>query len=311
MQNSKYYHSQLYADFAETPELAKFRRYLPVWSWILVGQISNIDELIKECNNLIADMKGVERTSSVFYLTDFPRACIGVEHSDLRRKMEELEALVRKYSMFHLPPYLPLDMCHLLMWLCAGTDLRTVHGLANMPGQRKLFSRHFAKIIQLFGGSGGIYEASIYTQVPSHPDTCSLKDFEGQDHTTEFALEHLAVANEWFNKSLNWILRKSEDEELQPKQYVELDTIRMIMNLLAALYAPTFFAVSLGVLSCVESEKMRIVALGGFGLLLTISLMLTVPTLKRSDLFSISAGYFAVGGVYIGAKSLDYRSMVN
>jgi hypothetical protein len=36
-----------------------------------------------------------------------------------------------------------------------------------------------------------------------------------------------------------------------------------------------------------------------------MSSTLLVPKLKRSDLYAITAAYFAVGGVFIGAKSRE------
>ena len=122
-------------------------------------------------------------------------------------------------------------------------------------------------------------------------------------------LERLQPANERLHKFVNRVLRRKVDPESTPEQYIEDKTVRTIMNLLASLYAPILLAGSLAILSCVESELARIAVLGALGILLTMSIMLVVPTVKRSDLFAITAAFFAVGGVYIGSKSFDYRQV--
>jgi hypothetical protein len=90
--------SRVYKAFVETPELAKFRRYLEVWSWILNNQVAIIEQKIERCNDAIADDHGVARDRSVFRITDYHRVYDAEEHPVLGPLMEEVRVLVRKYS---------------------------------------------------------------------------------------------------------------------------------------------------------------------------------------------------------------------
>jgi hypothetical protein len=192
-----------------------------------------------------------------------------------------------------------------------------VSGIANLPEQDEVFARHFAQYPKLF--TNGVYlptseKADMYQQVPAHADTCSLKGREEEDFATDFLVKRVKPINIWLGKLIKSMQKKParEDDTLQEDdsalpQYLGLKTVRTIMHLLAGVYVPTLFAGSLGILSRLETEKSRIIVLGCLGLVLTWSLILLIPTLKRSDLFAITGAFFAVGGIYIGSKSPDYR----
>jgi hypothetical protein len=97
-QGFKVRYSKLYRAFAETPELAKFPRYLELWSWSLNSQVAVIEKKFKECNDAIADELGVARDCSVYRVTDYHYVYDEEEHPVLEPLMEELRVLVRKYS---------------------------------------------------------------------------------------------------------------------------------------------------------------------------------------------------------------------
>jgi len=99
MDSPPYLWSRLYNSFEDTPELAKFRRYLKLWSWILYGRSANIDKQWKACNDAIADIEGVSREGSVFCVTNFSRASVAEKHAGLAVMMESLQKQVREYSM--------------------------------------------------------------------------------------------------------------------------------------------------------------------------------------------------------------------
>jgi hypothetical protein len=102
-------------------------------------------------------------------------------------------------------------------------------------------------------------------------------------------------------------LRRKESpqhEDALLPEYISLNTVRTTMHYLAGVFVPLLLAGTLGALSSLESEKERIVVLGCFGFVMTWSLILLIPGLKRSDLFAIAAAYFSVGGIYIGARGI-------
>jgi hypothetical protein len=105
LQGFRYRFARMYAEFAETPELAKFRRYLQLWSWILNNQIAVIEQKSKECNDAIADIQGVARGSCIYKVTDFHRVYASEEHPILKTQMKDLTDLVRGYGMSLLQPY--------------------------------------------------------------------------------------------------------------------------------------------------------------------------------------------------------------
>jgi hypothetical protein len=183
------------------------------------------------------------------------------------------------------------------------------YGMANLPEQNDVFARHLATYPSLF--EDGVYgptgePAGIYQKVPSHAGTCSLKSQGDEDFATNLMLRHLQAMNDWRLGIIDRVMGRSVREKSTLPEYVSLKTIRTMMHVVSGSYAPILFAGSLKVLSSLESENMGIVVLG-FLCLLLWSLILLVPTLKRSDLFAIAAAYFAVGSVFIGAKGFDRR----
>jgi hypothetical protein len=190
-----------------------------------------------------------------------------------------------------------------------GKVLLLAHGVANMPDQPKAYARYFAKKQDLF--SGGLYvptrePADIYSQVPSSDRLCALKGEEEEEDVVTHAVVKLA---DWvyirLRAAIDWLLNKHIDQEVLRQQYIDMRILRTTMTILTATYLPMFFAGTLGFLSLLKSDKMRIVVLGILALVLTMSSTLLVPKLKRSDLYAITAAYFAAGGVFIGAKSRE------
>jgi hypothetical protein len=98
MQSFRIRFSALYNAFVETPELAKFRRYLEIWSWSLNNQIAVIEKRFQECNDVIASIEGVPRETSVYRVTDYHCAYEVEEHPVLKVQIQNLRELVRNYS---------------------------------------------------------------------------------------------------------------------------------------------------------------------------------------------------------------------
>lgn len=200
--------------------------------------------------------------------------------------------------------------CLILTYIHVAKDLLMVQAVANLPDQCDIYARQFAKYAEDGIFDDGIFgptkeEADIYRQVPSHSGMCSLKDFGQQDLLTTLVIRNLDSVNKVLKYLAGRVSRKSTQKpSVTSQQYIAFDTVLRIMDLIAGLYAPMLLMGCMGVLSCIKSEKARIGVLGVFGILLTVSLVLFVPTLRRCDIFAITAAFFAVGGVYIGAKSV-------
>lgn len=182
----------------------------------------------------------------------------------------------------------------------------TAQAIANLPDQCDIYARHFAQYKELF--ENGIFgptqeKEQLYKQVPPHHEMCSWKDFGQQDPITSLVIRHMKAMNTRLNALLNWLSSKQKEQQRpMPQQYIKLETVLLVMDFLAGFYVPLLSALCLGVLSCIKSEKARIVVLGVFAVVLTTSLILCIPNLRRCDLFAVTAAFFAVGGVYIGAK---------
>ncbi|KAH7076683.1 hypothetical protein BKA63DRAFT_565064 [Paraphoma chrysanthemicola] len=268
--------SSLWDRFSKTPELAKFRRYFPVWSWFLYSQTTGIEIVIRQCNNAIAESWGVAPDKCTLRLTDEPLSVVLERYPCLQPKVDELRDRLRHY----------------------GKDLLMVHEIMNLPMQHEIYARDLADTEFLFDGNvfGPTLEhANVYTTIPSDPDTCCVKGFNAEAHGPGFVLGRLRPISEW--------LRGSRGESKSNVQhFMRHETIQATMLVLAALYASVLLAGSLGVLSCLKSEGARIAVLGVFAFTLGVSLVVLIPNIRPSDLVVIIATYFAVGGVYIGAK---------
>ncbi|KAH7399507.1 hypothetical protein BKA66DRAFT_565579 [Pyrenochaeta sp. MPI-SDFR-AT-0127] len=288
MQGIRYCYSALYRAFTDTPELAKFHRYLDYWSWILYNQSADIEKQADECIGLIAEIHGVPRERSPFTVIDYHRAYVQDEHPFLKVKIDNIEKSVRRYSK----------------------DLLIAHAIANLPDQCDVYARNFAKQDDVF--DNGIFgptkeDAGMYRQVPPHAGMCSFKGIDPQDPVTNLVLRYLEPLNVRIKGLVRCIVGRREPRAVTSQSNVTFNTILTVMNLLAGIFGTLLFAGCMGVLSCIDSEKWRIVVLGAFGLVLITSLVLFVPTLKRNDIFAVIAAFFAVGGVYIGAKGIDKR----
>ena len=189
-----------------------------------------------------------------------------------------------------------------------GKDLCLAHAIAQLPDQPRVYAEHLARYQNLFedgvfGPTGETEE--IYKQVPPHADTCSFKDMPRQDYLTERLIKNLKRLDRKVVDPARrrWKKRRNDPENPQPQRSVELETIRTIMNILVGIYAPILLTASMATLYCIRPMAVRIGMLGVLGMVLSISLIFLVEDLKRSELFSILAGYFAVLGVFIGATS--------
>jgi hypothetical protein len=295
--------AMLYTAFAETPELAKFHRPIELWSWILNNEAAIIERKIKACNDVIAERGGTASENYVYRVTDYHCVYDPEGHTMLKSMMDDLAELVRQYSRPSLYP----DEILLLTLMDIGKDLKLASEIANLPEQDEVFARHFAEYKNLF--LNGAYgptdqDANIYRQVPPHSATCCLKGHEEEDSGTKLLLRNIEPINESLDKLVHWIMRKPKRPRNSPlPRYVNFGTVRKAMHFLAGLYVALLLTGTLGILSSLSKEKYRIVTLGCLTLALMCSLILLIPSLKRNDLFSIAAAYFAVGGIYIGAKN--------
>ena len=105
MQGAPRRYSVLYGEIVEIPELAKFRRHLDMWTWILYNETGEIDKQRRECDELI-DTIGAENPAwTVRTLTDYHQAYYLHEYPVLRSKIEDLRTSVRRYSRLWLTPY--------------------------------------------------------------------------------------------------------------------------------------------------------------------------------------------------------------
>jgi hypothetical protein len=101
MQGIRYRYSGLYDDFAKFPELAKFRRYLDYWSWMLYNENREIEQKIRECNKIVANIHSIPPVRSVFTLMDYHQAYVSEEDPTLKTEIDNLKKLIRRYGGPH------------------------------------------------------------------------------------------------------------------------------------------------------------------------------------------------------------------
>ena len=100
MQGAPRRYSVLYDEIVENPELAKFRRHLDLWTWILYNETGEIDKLRRECDELIETIGAQNADWTVHTLLDYHQAYHLHDHSFLRSKIDALKISVRRYSRF-------------------------------------------------------------------------------------------------------------------------------------------------------------------------------------------------------------------
>ena len=100
MQGPPRRYSVLYGEIVENPELAKFRRNLGLWAWILYNETGEIDKLRRECDDLIETIGAETSGWTVRTLLDYHQAYDLDDQPVLRSKIDALKISVRQYSRF-------------------------------------------------------------------------------------------------------------------------------------------------------------------------------------------------------------------
>lgn len=109
MQGIRYQYSALYTEFAEQPELTRFRRYAKETAWMLYNQNAAIKKLIDECNADIQEIRGSGGGATVFTVTDLHLAQMCEDYPQLSLKVDRLTKMIRRYSEYlSLRPHLSL-----------------------------------------------------------------------------------------------------------------------------------------------------------------------------------------------------------
>ncbi|KAF2467395.1 uncharacterized protein BDR25DRAFT_344812 [Lindgomyces ingoldianus] len=286
MQRIKYRYSALYKEIAAFPALANFQRYTEEWAWILYNDSLDIKQKRKECDDLIADIKGFPRGKQVFTVTDWHPIHPEEENPMLTEKVHSSTSKLN----------------------FKGKDLLLAYEVAQLPSQRNLFAKRFRDYPNLFkdevfGPTGESEE--IYKQVPAHSDTCSLKDIARQDPVTEFFINNLESMYTWVSE---YVLRRGKKLKDNPEMAerddgVAVATISAIVEVLTCLCVPLYMTITMFLLSCFRSTKVQIAILAPFGTFFVFSLKVMVGPLPRYELFAITAQYLAVLGIFIGASS--------
>jgi hypothetical protein len=112
MEGIRYLYSALYTEFAEQPELTRFRRYAKETAWMLYNQNAAIEKLVEKCNADIQEIQGPESGATVFTVTDLHLTLMCEDHPKLSKKVDRLTKKIRRYSE-HLSFRL-----HLCVYLC-------------------------------------------------------------------------------------------------------------------------------------------------------------------------------------------------
>lgn len=127
-----------------------------------------------------------------------------------------------------------------------------------------------------------------------------------QDVLSDFVINHIEGIIARVARLVFW-RREPNNIEDQPAPErvggIALETIRGPMNLVTGLYGPFLLTTSMAIVSCFSSTKIQIAIAGILGGVLAVSVQLIVENVKRAELFTITAGYYAVLGVFIGSTS--------
>jgi hypothetical protein len=152
----------------------------------------------------------------------------------------------------------------------------------------------------MFGPTGE--SETYYNRDPLHPDMWGLKELDRQDVLSDLVINHIESIVTTLARLAFWRgSNNAEDQSAQDRvKGIFLDKIRAHMNLVAGLYGPLLFTISMAIVSCLSSPKAQIAVVGILGGVLSISVQLMVENVKRADLFMITAGYYAVLGIFIG-----------
>jgi hypothetical protein len=180
------------------------------------------------------------------------------------------------------------------------------HAVIQLPDQPKVYAKYLAEMPGLFDDDvfGPTGESAGFYRMPVHPDTCGLKGMSQEDILTEAIIHNVRPIKD---RVLRWIepfrRRTVNDPEtaVTGQTSIELDTIRRMTNVVTGLWIPTFFTASMVIVFSIHSVTVAFAVALVLGLVLTASVLLVVPKIVRGELFAITASYYAVVGIFIGA----------
>jgi hypothetical protein len=186
-----------------------------------------------------------------------------------------------------------------------GKDLILFRDISNLPEQSDVFAKHLAEHNWLF--DRGMFcptgeSESFYRQTPQHVDMCTTKDFDRQDAVAESFIKNVKGLKKCAQALHLW-KNPNDAENPSTQASIELHKIRRAMNFATCLYAPLLFTASLAIVYRIPSVTTQIAVVGVLGGLLSISLQMLLQDLKRAEVFSIIGAFYAVLGIFIGARS--------
>ena len=148
-------------------------------------------------------------------------------------------------------------------------------------------------LFELTGEDEGRYKES-----PADPDLCAIKPYPNRDIITNVAIEFSKIlAKRVWNRIFPH--RKSNNINI-----LSIDAVlNYVMGVIIAVVLTAFlYCVSLG-----PSIESRIAILGGCAVIFNLSVQITAGP-GRSELFLISASFFAIGGVIVTVTNNNHNS---
>ncbi|KAF2118135.1 hypothetical protein BDV96DRAFT_378487 [Lophiotrema nucula] len=276
--------SAFYDDIALYAETGRFRRFVGEMAKKLHDDTEEVLQRKGKVNEALEKVRSSDSGVPTSVL-DCPRSIIREEHPTIYKDWIEYEESLLAY----------------------GQTLRLTAKILQLPDQAAHGMKRL-KGFQIFQGQvfGPTGENESTYQLPSErTDTCSLRALEHSD----FLTSHVSCHGDWLEKHIFRRARNIFRLGKRPQQAVQTDLqlsrIVNFIDIFACVVATLILTGAMFALVSIRSLNIRIAVVGVFGLAFILSLKAVAGTghISRSEVYSATAGFFAVAAVFVGGIS--------
>ncbi|KAF2869489.1 hypothetical protein BDV95DRAFT_498400 [Massariosphaeria phaeospora] len=279
LRNSGY--TIFYENIALFPEIARFRRFAPLWAKKLHDDTEELQQSVKAVNTALAKTRGIDHGETVL---ECPRWVVKKKYPEIYAKeWLEYESCLHKY----------------------GETLCLSEQILKLPHQGNYSTKNLSNFEpSLFqeGRFGPTREPEVLYKDPSpHTDTCSWRRIPQDDIVTSILIDR----SPWIEKHIFARMRrpwspKRPSGAASTQTHIQHHTIRGIMDTMTCVLASMLLVGVLFALQGTSPGTLRTAIVGIFGTVFALSVKAVAGHPSRGEVYAATAAFYAVASVNNG-----------